>query len=108
MNGNNPSRAHQPTADLSNLITNTMQTAVVGMSKSSATDAADERYHRTVDQPVIDRFRGRWIAVADDESVVANGSSLTGLNDALCDMPNLDVTIWRVPAADEPLFVGLG
>jgi hypothetical protein len=61
-----------------------------------------------MDQPVIDRFRGRWIAVADDESVVANGSSLTELNDALCDMPNIDVTIWRVPAADEPLFVGLG
>jgi hypothetical protein len=61
-----------------------------------------------MDQPVIDRFRGRWIAAADDESVVANGSSLIELNDALCDMPNLDVTIWRIPAADEPLFVGLG
>jgi hypothetical protein len=60
-----------------------------------------------MDKTILDRYRGRWIALGDDGSVMADAAELDELF-AVLDERQIDgTTIQRVPLADEPLFVGL-
>ena len=58
---------------------------------------------------VVDRFRGRWVAVTSDGDVVADAAELDELL-ALVERegPRPDLVVQRVPEADAPMFVGLG
>jgi len=60
-----------------------------------------------MDRSIAEQFRNRWIAVQDDGNVVADAETLNGLLVILETMPATQASIQRVPAADEPLFVGL-
>ena len=60
-----------------------------------------------MDRLDLERFRDRWVAVGDDGSVVADAATLEDLHRALPSTPAVHVVIQRVPAVDEPLFVGL-
>jgi hypothetical protein len=55
---------------------------------------------------VIERYRDQWIAVDDDDVVVAHHASFEALHEALAQMPPIHVVIRRIPRADEPMFVG--
>ena len=61
-----------------------------------------------MDQAVIDRYRARWIATNDEGIVVADAENLGELLELLDTMPAIRTTVQRVPAADDPMFVGLG
>lgn len=58
---------------------------------------------------LVERYRGRWVAVNDAGEVVADAEELGELLHA-CDGKgySVDVAIHRVPEADAPLVVGLG
>ncbi|MGD9999201.1 MAG: DUF5678 domain-containing protein [Ilumatobacteraceae bacterium] len=58
---------------------------------------------------LVDQYRGRWVAVDEDGSVVADASELDELLQ-VCEGKHFsaDVVVHRVPEADAPLFVGLG
>lgn len=60
-----------------------------------------------MNRSIIERFRNRWIAVQDDGNVVADAETLDQLLVVLETMPATQASIQRVPATDEPLFVGL-
>ena len=60
-----------------------------------------------MDQAIIERYRDRWVAIQDDGSVVADAEDLDGLLSYLQGVPDVRASIMRIPAADEPLFVGL-
>jgi ABC-type hemin transport system ATPase subunit len=60
-----------------------------------------------VDRSVVERFRNRWVAIQDDGHVVADAETLDRLLETLEALPPAQATIQRIPAADEPLFVGL-
>ena len=60
-----------------------------------------------MNQDVIERYRDRWVAIRDDETVVADAEDLGGLLRLLEMTPAEGASIQRIPAADEPLFVGL-
>jgi len=62
---------------------------------------------RLVRQDVIERYRGRWIAVDKSGEVVADADALGSLFDQLSKSGAAGTTIQRVPGLDEPLFVGL-
>lgn len=66
------------------------------------------RYDAHMDQAVIDRYRARWIATNDEGIVVADAENLGELLELLDTMPAIRTTVQRVPAADDPMFVGLG
>jgi hypothetical protein len=55
----------------------------------------------------VGQYRNRWIAVGDDGSIVAHEASFEALDETLSNLPALHVVIRRMPAADEPLFIGL-
>ena len=61
-----------------------------------------------MDRAVIDRYRARWIATDDEGTVVADAENLGELLELLDTMPPIRTTVQRVPAADDPIFVGLG
>ncbi len=65
-------------------------------------------YDAVMEQAVIDRYRARWIATNDHGVVVADADNLGELFELLDAMPAIRTTVQRVPAADDPIFVGLG
>lgn len=62
-----------------------------------------------VKHDLVERYRGRWVAVNDAGDVVADADELGELLHA-CDGKGFgsDVAVHRVPEADAPLVVGLG
>lgn len=58
-------------------------------------------------QDVIERYRGRWIAVDNSGDVVADAAELGLLFDQVSKLGATGTTVQRVPGLDEPLFVGL-
>ena len=60
-----------------------------------------------MDQAIVERYRDRWVAIQDDGVVVADADDLDGLLSCLQRVPDVRASIMRIPAADEPLFVGL-
>ena len=60
-----------------------------------------------MDENALQNYRNRWVAVQDDGRVVADANDLDALLTALKNLPDAKASIQRVPAADEPLFVGL-
>lgn len=57
---------------------------------------------------LIERYRGRWVAVADDGDVVADADELDAVL-AFVETRGLQAdVVQRVPEADTPVFVGLG
>lgn len=57
----------------------------------------------------IERYRGRWVALRrSDEVVLADAASLEDLQRSLDASVHPQVLIRRIPALDDPVFVGLG
>jgi hypothetical protein len=58
---------------------------------------------------LVERYRGRWVAVNEAGDVVADADELGALLHA-CDGQGFasDVAVHRVPEADAPLVVGFG
>lgn len=58
---------------------------------------------------LVERYRGRWVAVTAGGEVVADAEELGELLHA-CDGKDFgsDVAVHRVPEAGAPLIVGLG
>ncbi len=57
--------------------------------------------------PELEEYRGRWVAVGDTGAVVADGDSLRELHRRLDSVaPGVHVLVRRVPALDDPLFLG--
>lgn len=56
---------------------------------------------------LVDRFRGRWVALDGAGEVVADAGELGDLLAQLESAGLLADIVQRVPAADDPLFVGL-
>lgn len=57
---------------------------------------------------LVERFRGRWVALNDAGDVVADAEELGPLLERLEAAGLHAQTVQRVPAADDPLFVGVG
>jgi hypothetical protein len=57
---------------------------------------------------LVERFRGRWVALDDAGDVVADSEELGSLLERLEAAGVHAHTVQRVPGADDPLFVGLG
>lgn len=57
---------------------------------------------------LVERFRGRWVALDDAGDVVADSEELGSLLERLEAASVHAHTVQRVPGADDPLFVGLG
>ena len=63
-----------------------------------------------MDLAIIERYCDRWVAIQDDGAIVADAEDLDGLLSHLQHLqhlPDVRASIMRIPAADEPLFVGL-
>jgi hypothetical protein len=60
-----------------------------------------------MDHNALRDYEKRWVAVLDDGSVLADANDLDALLTRLAELPAAKASIQRVPAADEPLFVGL-
>jgi hypothetical protein len=58
---------------------------------------------------LLERYRGRWVAVNEAGDVVADADEL-GVLLADCEGKGFssDMVVHRVPEVDAPLFVGLG
>lgn len=56
---------------------------------------------------LVERFRGRWVALDEAGDVVADADELGTLLENLASAGLHADTVQRVPSADEPLFVGL-
>ncbi len=63
---------------------------------------------RTVRADLVERFRGRWVALDDAGDVVADSDELGSLLERLEAAGVHAHMVQRVPGADDPLFVGLG
>jgi hypothetical protein len=62
-----------------------------------------------VKHELVERYRGRWVAVSDAGDVVADADELDALLAMVeRDGPRPDLVVQRVPEADAPMFVGLG
>jgi len=57
---------------------------------------------------LVERFRGRWVALNEAGDVVAVAAELGQLFDQLRAGRLRADTVQRVPGADDPLVVGLG
>lgn len=57
---------------------------------------------------LVERFRGRWVALDHAGNVVADSDELGALLERLEVAGVHAHTVQRVPGADDPLFVGLG
>lgn len=62
---------------------------------------------RDVRADVVERFRGRWVALDDTGNVVADSGELGLLLERLEAAGMRANTVQRVPGANDPLFVGL-
>ena len=60
-----------------------------------------------MDPVLVERYRNHWVALTDDGTVVAHDESFEGLDEILSSMPPVHVVIRPIPAANEPLFVGV-
>ena len=60
-----------------------------------------------MDPTLVERYRNHWVAVGDDGTVVAHDLSIEKLDELLSAMAPVHVVIRRIPAANEPLFVGV-
>jgi hypothetical protein len=60
-----------------------------------------------MDQTVVERYQDRWVAIQGDGNVVADAADLDALFSLLSAMPATKAAIQRIPALDEPVFVGL-
>lgn len=56
---------------------------------------------------LIERYRGRWVAVDESGDVVADADELGPLLERLAELGLPADTIQRVPGVGEPIFVGL-
>lgn len=56
---------------------------------------------------LVERFRGRWVALDDAGDVVADAEELGALLECLESSGIHAHVVQRVPAADDPMFVGL-
>ena len=62
---------------------------------------------RDVDLSVVAAYRGRWVGVDSSGHVVADADEVDELLDALDAARIVGATVWRVPALEELLFVGI-
>ncbi len=60
-----------------------------------------------MDIELLERFRNRWVAIQNDGTVLTDAADLDGLLTKFKTMPDSNASIQRIPAADEPLSVGL-
>jgi hypothetical protein len=60
-----------------------------------------------VKRDLIERYRGRWVAVDEFGDVVADADELGPLLERLAELGLPADTIQRVPGVGEPIFVGL-
>ncbi len=60
-----------------------------------------------MDRTLVERYRNQWVAIGDDGDVVAHDLSYEKLTAMLSTMPPIRVLVRRIPAVDEPLFVGV-
>lgn len=56
---------------------------------------------------LIEKYRGRWVAVDESGDVVADADELEALLERLVELGLEADTIQRVPGVGEPIFVGL-
>ena len=56
---------------------------------------------------LIERYRGRWVAVDESGDVVADADELGPLLEQVADLGVTADTVQRVPGIGEPIFVGL-
>ncbi len=56
---------------------------------------------------MLERYRGRVVGIDGDGHVVADAAELDELLDKLDAKGIVGVTVQRIPALDEPLFIGL-
>jgi hypothetical protein len=61
----------------------------------------------TMNSDLVERYRDRWVAIQGDGSVFADAEDLGRLLAKLEAIPHERTSIQRIPAADDPLFVGL-
>ena len=59
------------------------------------------------DHSIVDGYRGSWVGIDTSGHVVADAGEVDELLDALDAARIVGATVWRVPALDELLFVGL-
>lgn len=59
------------------------------------------------DPSIVAAYRGRWVGVDSSGHVVVDAGEVDELLDALDSARIVGVTVWRVPALDELLVVGL-
>ena len=58
---------------------------------------------------LVERYRGRWVAVTESGDVAADAEELDVLLRLVeRDGPRPDLFVHRVPEADAPMFIGLG
>lgn len=60
-----------------------------------------------VDASVVERYRGRWVALDAHGNVVVDGDELGAVFDRLKLEGLTARMVQRVPDADDPMFVGL-
>lgn len=56
---------------------------------------------------VIEQHRGRWVVVGHDDEVVLEADSLAELMAKATEQGVHEGSMRRIPAADEPMFIGL-
>lgn len=83
----------------------------VDPSQSAGTDrsGSDRRvgYDVGVDAAVVERYRGRWVALDGRGNVVVDADGLGAVFEQLKVAGLSAKTVQRVPDADAPMFVGL-
>ena len=62
---------------------------------------------RIVRADLVERFRGRWVALDDAGDVVADADELGVLLDNLERAGVHAHVVQRIPSADDPMFAGL-
>jgi Family of unknown function (DUF5678) len=60
-----------------------------------------------MDRAVVEQYQDRWVAIQHDGTVVADAEDLEALLSLLQTMPDSKAAIQRIPAFNEPVFVGL-
>lgn len=81
---------------------------VPGNSQREVSATARPGMVRVMKKDDIERYRGRWVAVDKAGEVLADAAELGILLDQASKAGLSATTVHRVPALDEPLFVGLG
>jgi hypothetical protein len=60
-----------------------------------------------MDETILESYRGRVVGIDAAGKVVADAAELDELLDKLDAFGIVGVTVQRIPALDEPLFIGL-